>query len=83
MQATVDLPEPVLRRLEALAKQEGATSADLIQRLIEAHVERYSPPLPRDFEVDLPLITAVETGPIQPVTGSDVDEILSHDHHTS
>jgi hypothetical protein len=30
--------------------------------------------------VSLPLIPASETGPIRPVTGRDVDELLSDDH---
>lgn len=80
MQATVELPEAVLRRLEVLAKREGATPADLILRLVEAHVERCNPPAERGVEVHLPLIAASETGPIQPFTGKDVDEILSRDH---
>jgi hypothetical protein len=40
MQATVVLPEAVLRELEALARSEGTTTGDLIQRIIEAHVAR-------------------------------------------
>ena len=83
MQATVELPEPVLRQLEILAKREGATPADLILRLVEAHVERYSLPLQSNIEVHLPLISASETGTIQPVTGRDIDEIFSRDHLTA
>lgn len=35
--------------------------------------------MPRDLDVHLPLIPASETGPIQPVTGKDVDELLARD----
>jgi len=83
MQATVELPDAVLRQLEMLAKQEGATPADLILRLVEAHVEQCNPPVQRTIEVHLPLIAASETGPIQPVTGRAVDEVFSRDHLTA
>jgi len=80
VQATVELPEPVLRQLEVLASREGATAADLIRRLVEGHVANSQPPVQRSLNVPLPLIPATETGPIQPVTGADVDELLSRDH---
>jgi hypothetical protein len=83
MQAAVELPDAILSQLEMLAKQEGATPADLILRLVEAHVEQCSPPEQRTIEVHLPLIAASETGPIQPVTGGDVDEVFSRDHLTA
>ena len=83
MQATIDLPEVVLRQLETLARREGATAADLIVRLVEAHVARCQPPAERIADVALPLIPASETGPILPVTGKDVDELLSRDHFTA
>jgi hypothetical protein len=80
VQATVELRDAILRQLEMLAKQEGATPADPILRLIEAHEEQCNPPVQRTIEVHLPLIAASETGPIQPVTGRDVDEVFSRDH---
>jgi hypothetical protein len=82
MQATVELPEPVLRQLE-LASREGATAVDLIRRLVEAHVANSQPLVQCSVNVSLPLIPATETGPIRPVTGRDVDELLSRDHFTS
>jgi hypothetical protein len=83
MQATVELPEAVLRQLETLARQEGATPADLIRRFVEARIETSNAPLQRNPEVRLPLIPASETGPAQPVTGADVDAIFSCDHLSS
>jgi hypothetical protein len=83
MQATVELPDAVLRQLEVLAEREGATPADLILRLVKTHVEQCSPQLQSTIDVRLPLIAASETGPIQPVTGRDVDEIFSRDHLTA
>jgi len=74
MPATVELPDAVLRQLEALARQEGSTAADLIRRLIGAHLNRSQPATERKHYVRLPLILASETGPIQAVTGAEVDE---------
>ena len=78
MQATVELSDAVLQQLDALASREGATTADLIRRLIEAHLNRRQPAERNQF-VRLPLIPVSETGPIQSVTGSEVDEILARD----
>jgi hypothetical protein len=80
MQATVELPEAVLQQLEMLAGREGATPGDLIRRIVEDHVARCQPPVERRLSVSLPLIPASETGPIRPVTGKDVDVLLSDDH---
>jgi hypothetical protein len=79
MQATVELPEVILQQLEVLARREGATPGDLIRRIVEDHVARSQPSEQRTFNVSLPLISASETGPIRPVTGEDVDELLSDD----
>jgi hypothetical protein len=83
MQATVELPEVVLQELEMLARQEGATPGDLIRRIVEDHVARIQPSVQHTFNVSLPLIPASETGPIRPVTGKDVDELLSDDRLTA
>ena len=80
MQATVELPEVVLQQLEVLAQQEGGTPGDLIRRIVEEHVARSQPLMECVVNVSLPLIRASETGPIRPVTGRDVDELLSDDH---
>jgi hypothetical protein len=77
MRATVELPDMVLEQLERLAGQEGATPSDLIRRIVEDHLARRQPSAQRGFSVSLPLIPASETGPIQPVPGKDVDELLS------
>ena len=83
MQATVELPEVVLEQLEMLARREGATPGDLIRRIVEDHVARSQPSVKRTFNVSLPLIPASETGPVRPVTGKDVDELLSDDRLTA
>jgi negative regulator of replication initiation len=83
MRATVEIPEAVLRELEAMARREGATASDLIRRLVEAHVARSQPAVEHRLDVHLPLIPAAETGPIRPVTGADVDELFSRDHFSA
>jgi hypothetical protein len=83
MQATVDLPEVVLQQLEMLARREGATPGDLIRRIVEDHVARSQPSAQPSLNVSLPLIPASETGAIRPVTGKDVDELLSDDRLTT
>jgi hypothetical protein len=80
MQATVELPEALLQQLEMLARREGATPGDLIRRIVEDHVARSQPSVQRTVSVSLPLIPASETGPIRPVTGTDVDELPPDDH---
>ena len=80
MRATVELPDLVLQQLEVLAGPEGATPSDLIRRIVEDHLAHGQPSALRSFNVSLPLIPASETGPIHPVAGKDVDELLSNDH---
>jgi len=80
VQATIELPDVVLQQLEMLARREGATPGDLIRRIVEEHVARCQPAAHRPiFNVSLPLIPDSETGPIRPVTGRDVDELMSDD----
>ena len=83
MQVPVELPEVSLQQLEMLARREGTTPGDLIRRIVEDHVARSQPPVQPTFNVSLPLIPATETGPIRPVTGKDVDELLSDDRLTA
>ena len=70
----------VLQQLDLLARREGATVDDLIRRIVEDHVARSQPAIQPTLNVHLPLIPASETGPIRPMTGMDVDEMLSDDH---
>jgi len=77
MQAIVELPETLMRELEALARKEGSTSSDVIRRIVQAHLASHSPGTQRSFAVSLPLIPASETGTIQPVTGAGIDRLLA------
>jgi len=80
MQATVELPETVLRQLETLARSEGKTVADLIQQIVQSHMADRQTLNDLRSAASPPVIPATETGPIQPVSGRDVDELLSRDH---
>jgi hypothetical protein len=55
----------------------------LIRRIVEDRVARSQPSTVRSLNVPLPLIPASETGPIRPVTGKDVDALLSDDRLTA
>lgn len=79
MQAIVELSEVVLRELEALARSEGTTTADLIERIVQTHVASHRTIGQQNSAVLLPLIPASETGTIQAVSGRDLDELLSRD----
>ena len=83
MQATMQLPEPLLRRLEKLADEEGTSLDGLLRRLISEHGERYRSSsgqrVARRQDVNFPLIPKEKTGLIMPVTGADLDEIFALD----
>jgi metal-responsive CopG/Arc/MetJ family transcriptional regulator len=73
MQAIVNLPEAVLRELETLARDEGTTTSDLIQRIVETHVASRQTSAGNSPSLALPLIPETETGPIQAVSGCPLD----------
>lgn len=79
----MELPEAVLRQLEALARSEGTTIAGLIQQIVQSHIA--SRQIFNDLRsaVPPPVIPASETGPIQPISGRDVDDLLSYDHFSA
>jgi hypothetical protein len=79
MQASIELPDALLQQLETLARREGATTGDLIRRIVEDHLAHNQAPATRSMTVSLPLIPASDTGPIGPVTGQDVDRLLLDD----
>jgi hypothetical protein len=76
MRAMLELPEALVRQLESVARQEGATPAELIERLVEAHLA--GPTASGRGDVRFPLIPAA-TGPVQPVTGADLDAIFGRE----
>jgi hypothetical protein len=77
MQSPLELPDDLVRQLEVVARREGATPAELIERLIEAHLGH--PLASGHGDVRFPLIPAGETGPIHPVTGADLDALFGRE----
>jgi len=77
MEATVQLPEALVSRLERLAEQEGASISGLIQRLVADHEQRARPVASRKRDARLPLIDKEKTGVVLPVTGADLDEMFA------
>ena len=51
----------------------------LVQVQVKSCLYHCQPTVPHSFNVSLPLIPASETGPIRPITGKDVDVLLSDD----
>ena len=87
MDATVQLPEALLNRLERLAVEEGTSLDGLLQRLVSEHVEHrrvvsgQHSRLRRD--VQFPLIPREVTGEIRHVTGAEIDEMFALDDFIS
>jgi hypothetical protein len=79
MQATVDLPEDLLREIETLARREGASAPELVRRVLEEHIARSQPVAVAQIDVHLPLIPASETGAIYDIRGVEIDALLSRD----
>jgi hypothetical protein len=80
MQATIEFPDAVLKELEFLASQEGATASDLILRLVDAHLHSRHAAVTARGDVGFPLIPLSETGAISPITGAALDELFSNHH---
>jgi hypothetical protein len=83
MEASVQLPDALVSRLERLAEQEGTSVPGLIQRLVAEHVEHTDPIASRKRDAHLPLIPREKTGVILPVTGADLDEMFAREDLTS
>lgn len=79
MQARFELPDRVMRDLEALAVAEGTTPDVIIRRLVTEHLQQHSSPSQIKKEVQLPLIPVAETGPIGPLSGTDLDDLFAHE----
>ena len=72
MRTTVDLPDPVFRRLKATAALEGSSLKQIILRAIEK--ELHAVPLKRR-KARFPLIRSKEPGVLS-LTNAEIDEIL-------
>jgi hypothetical protein len=74
MRTTVDLPDPIFRRMKAKAALEGLTLKQVFLRAIERDLT--APPAPKKKRVKLPLIKGTPGQVIRPLTGAEMDELL-------
>ncbi len=72
MRTTVDLPDPVFRRLKATAALEGSSLKQIILRAVEK--ELHAAP-PKRRRARFPLIRSEEPGVLS-LTNAEIDEIL-------
>ena len=79
MQARFELPDNIMRELETLAVAEGTTPDLLIRRLVTKHLQEHSSSSQIKKEVQLPLIPLAETGPIRPLSGTDLDDLFARE----
>jgi hypothetical protein len=74
MRTTVDLPDPVFRRMKAKAALEGSSIKEFVQRAVERELGP-GPSRKKGRRVKLPLIKG--TGHvIRPLSGAELDELL-------
>jgi hypothetical protein len=77
MRATIELPDPIFRRMKAVAAMQGSTIKDFVRRAVERELApMLTKPNKRGHRVKLPLTKGTPGHVIQPVTGADVDEML-------
>jgi hypothetical protein len=74
MRTTIELPDPIFRRLKATAALRGSTIKELVQRAVEreiAPVEMHQ----KRHRVKLPLIRGKEKRVLK-LTNADIDKVL-------
>lgn len=72
MRTTIDLPDPVLRRLKAAAALEGISLKEIILRAVEKELQ---PGRPKKGRIRFPLIRSKQPGTLS-LTNAEIDEIL-------
>jgi hypothetical protein len=77
MRTTIELPDPVFRRMKAVAAMQGSTIKEFVQRAVERELTpALTKPNKKGHRVKLPLMKGPPGLVIHPVTGADVDELL-------
>lgn len=74
MRTTVDLPDPVFRRMKAAAALQGSTIKQFVQRAVERELS--SELRPKRRKLTLPLIRGCEKR-ILSLTNAEIDDILA------
>ena len=68
MRTTVDIPEPIYRKLKSKAANEGCSVRSLILRVVEKDLE------PRKGRISMPFIPSKQPGAL---TNEKIDEVLA------
>jgi hypothetical protein len=74
MRTTVDIPDPVYRRLKARAASQGCSVKELVLRGVKAELEN-SGKLREKRRITLPLVDSKKPGRLE-LTNSQINEIL-------
>jgi hypothetical protein len=75
MRTTIDLPDPLFRRMKASAAMRGTTIKELVRMAVERELALVPLPKKRRGRVKLPLIKGAGHV-IRPLTGDEMDELL-------
>ena len=74
MRTTVDLPDPLLRELKAVAARRGASLKDVIRTAIEVEIRKAQNKTTR--RIKFPLLPSSEPGALN-LTNTDIEEFLT------
>jgi hypothetical protein len=74
VRTTIELPDPVFRRMKAVAAMQGSTIKEFVQRAVE-HELGPAPANRKGHRVKLPLIRGKEKRVLS-LTNADIDEVL-------
>jgi hypothetical protein len=77
MRTTIELPDPVFRRMKAVAAMQGSTIKEFVQRAVERELApALTKPNKKGHRVKLPLIKGPPGHVIRPLSGEEMDELL-------
>ena len=74
MRTTVDLPDPLFRRMKATAALRGSSIKDLITTAIESEISKRQSA--NDYSVQLPLIHSKHPGTLD-LTNAEIEDLLT------
>lgn len=74
MRTTVDIPDPIYRRLKSTAALRGCSVKELVLQAIQAEFQKAEPSRKKKF-VKLPIITSKNPGWLN-ITNREINEIL-------
>ncbi len=74
MRTTVDLPDPLFRRMKATAALRGISLKEFVTGAIESAISKQE--TSRDYSVQLPLIRSKRPGTLN-LTNAEIEELLT------